>query len=257
LLWTPSNRQTIWGAVSRAVRTPSRADQGIRVNAAAFPVEGGTTAVLALIGSENATSEKLNAFELGYRAQPARKLFLDIATFYNSYDHLTTSEPGRPFFEFGPQPHLVIPLLFSNLMRGETYGVEASVGWNPTHYWRFNGGYSFLRMQLHPYTTSQDDKSEGAEGQSPRHQFQLHSFLTLPRNFELDTSLYHVSTRVTDSIPSYTRLDARLAWHVRENIELSAVMQNLLDGHHPEFSGIGSLTSEPKRGAYGKLTWHF
>jgi iron complex outermembrane receptor protein len=258
LLWTLSNHQTMWGAVSRAVRTPSRADRGIRVNAAAFPVAGGTTAILALLGDENTTSEVLRAFELGYRVQPARKFALDIATFYNLYDRLQTLEPLRPFFESEPQPpHLVVPLRFSNLMRGETYGLEASANWNATHYWRLSGGYSFLRMQLHRYAESLDQVGEGAEGQNPRHQFQLHSFLTLPGHFDLDASLYQTSSRVTDRIPSYTRFDARLGWRVRENVELSVALQNLLDKQHPEFSGVGVLTSQPTRAAYGKLTWRF
>jgi iron complex outermembrane receptor protein len=258
LLWTPSNNQTVWGAVSRAVRTPSRSNRGIRVNAAAFPTAGGTTAILRLQGNENTISEDLLAFELGYRVQPVSRLSLDFATFYNSYDHLQTSEPARPFFESDPQPpHLVIPLNFANLMRGETYGAEASATWNPTRSWKLNGSYSFLRMNLHRYATSNDNKAELAEGESPHHQFQLHSFIKLPRNLELDGSLYHVSGLTTGRIPAYTRLDARLGWRMQEKVELSFAVQNLLDDHHPEFTGIGVLTSQPGRAAYGKLTWRF
>lgn len=258
LSWTPSNYQTIWGAVSRAVRTPSRSNRSIRVNVAAFPGAGGRTSIIALEGNEDTTAEELRAFDLGYRVQPTRKLSLDIATFYNLYDRLQTAEPGRPFLESDPQPtHLVIPRRFANLLRGETYGVETSVNWNATHYWRISGGYSFLRMHLHRYAESLDQAAEKLEGQNPRHQFRLHSFLTLPANFELDTSLYQVSSRVADGIPGYTRLDARLGWRVRENIDLSAGLQNLLDKQHPEFLGTGVVSSESKRAAYGKFTWRF
>jgi len=258
LLWTPSNQQTIWGAVSRAVKTPSRRDRSIRVNAAAVPTAGGLVGIISPGGNANTRSEELLAFELGYRVQPARRVTLDIATFYNSYDRLQTSEPGVPFLEIDPLPaHLVIPRHFANLMRGETYGLEASANWNATHFWRLTGSYSFLRMHLHRYAESRDLAAEKPEGQNPRHQFQVHSLLALPRNFQLDASLYQVSSRPADLIPRHTRLDARLGWQPRDNLEFSFALQNLADNEHPEFSGIGVRTSQPERAAYGKLTWRF
>jgi iron complex outermembrane receptor protein len=257
LLWTPSVNQTLWAAVSRAVRTPSRSNRGIRVNTAAFPGAGALPNIPALLGNSESGSEDLLAHEIGYRAQPFHRFSLDVATFYNVYDHLQSIEPDRPFLQTDPQPHLVIPLYFKNLMRGETYGVETSANWSPTRRWKLSGGYSFLRMQLHRYANSRDRGSEGAEGQSPRHQFQIHSYLTLPRNFALDTSLYHVSRLATDNIPSYTRLDARVGWKVNESIDLSVALQNLLEKQHIEFLGTGVATTQPRRGAYGKLAWRF
>lgn len=258
LLWTPSDQQTLWAAISRAVKTPSRRDRSIRVNVAAVPTAGGLIGIIAPSGNENTQSEELRAFEVGYRVQPMRHLSVDVATFYNLYDRLQTAEPGVPFLEIDPLPaHLVIPRNFANLMRGETYGLEASANWEATHFWRLTGSYSFLRMQLHRYPESRDLAAERPEGQNPRHQFQFHSLLALPRNFQLDASLYQVSSRPADNLPRHTRLDARVGWQPRENFEFSFALQNLLDNKHPEFSGIGVLTSQPQRAAYGKLTWRF
>ena len=260
LSWTPNPRQTVWASVSRAVRTPARTDQDIRVNYQAFPGPFGTSSIVAVFGSPNSKSEALLAYELGYRAQPFRKLSLDVASFYNIYHHLTSFEPGLPFFETDPlPPHLVIPVHYANLFRGETYGVEASVNYNPTSRWNIQGSYSFLRMQLHRSAASGDTTSEAAEGANPRHQFQLHSYLKLSRSFDLDLSLYHVSRLMSQQVPRYTRVDARLGWRVGERVELSVGLQNLLDGRHLEFAGLDAavLISQSKRSAYGKLTWHF
>lgn len=257
LLWTPSGAQTIWASASRAVRTPSRTNRGIRVNAKAFPGAGGLPNVVALLGNSETVSEELLAYELGYRIRPADRLTIDIATFYNLYDHLQTSEPGRPFLEQDPRPLLVIPLYFRNLMRGDTFGVEASVNWNPTHRWRLSGAYSFLEMQLHRYAESKSASAEAAEGQNPRHQFQVHSFLTLPGNLALDASIYHVSRLPTDNIPSYTRLDTRVGWKVSENVDLSLALQNLLNQRHPEFIATGVVTTQPQRSAHAKVSWRF
>jgi outer membrane receptor protein involved in Fe transport len=75
----------------------------------------------------------------------------------------------------------------------------------------------------------------------------------------MDTSLYQVSSLESQRIPGYTRIDARLGWHARENLEVSGGVQNLLDNHHPEFNGpdTGVLPSEIKRSVYGKMVFRF
>jgi iron complex outermembrane recepter protein len=260
MLWTPSTRQTVWGAVSRAVRTPSQGDQDVRVNISAFPGPGGIPSIVALLGSADFKSESVLAYEFGYRAQLRKHLSVDLATFYNHYQRLQTIEPGIPFLEIDPQPaHLIIPLVFGNLMRGETYGGELSMNWNVANAWRLAGSYSFLRTQLHIDPESRDSLSQGAEGASPRHQLQLHSFLKLPRNLGLDASIYHVSRLSTLPVPSYTRLDVRFAWRLKENIEISAVGQNLLHDQHLESNNqvVGVVQRQVKRGVFGKVVWSF
>jgi len=260
LSWTPSRRQTAWASVSRAVRTPARSQQDIRVNFQAFPGPGGLPIIAAVFGNTSPNSEVLHAYELGYRVQPHRKLSLDVATFYNVYDRLTSFEPGLPFFETDPLPaHLVAPIYYGNLLRGETYGLEAAVNLDITRRWKLHGSYSFLRVQLHRDATSMDTVSEAAEGDNPQHQFQLHSYLNLWRNFDLDTALYHVSSLGSQQVPGYTRIDSRLGWHMRENIEVSGGVQNLLDNRHPEFNGvdISVLPSQVRRSVYGKMVFRF
>jgi iron complex outermembrane receptor protein len=260
LSWTPSRRQTAWAAVSRAVRTPARSQQDIRVNFQAFPGPGGMPIIAGVFGSASPNSEVLNAYELGYRAQPHGKVSLDVATFYNVYDRLTSFEPGLPFFEADPPPpHLVAPVYYGNLLRGETYGLEAAVNLDITRRWKLRGSYSFLRMQLHPDATSADTTSEQAEGDNPQHQFQLHSYFNFGRKIDFDTALYYVSRLGGQQVPAYTRIDSRLGWHIAENIEASLGVHNLLNNRHPEFNGldVSVLPSQVRRSAYGKLTWRF
>lgn len=256
VLWTPGHRQTVWGSVSRAVRAASRSDEDLRVNIAAFPGPRGMPVVLAIFGNPDLKSERVTAYELGYRAQAGKRFSVDVATFYNVYDHLTKTEAGTPFLETDPLPaHLVSPLIFNNLMRGETYGAETSLNVNVVRQWRLTGSYSFIKMNLHLAPESRASGTEEIERGSPQHQFQLHSFVRLPRNLEFDVSLYHVSRVVL--VPSYTRVDARLGWRVSDNLELSLAGQNLLDPRHPEFGGSDAVRRQVKRSAYGKITWRF
>jgi iron complex outermembrane receptor protein len=260
LSWMPRERQTVWGAISRSYKALARNDTDIRINLAAFPGPGGTPAILALFGNDDLKQETVLAYEAGYRAELNGKLSVDIAAFYNLYDRLRTQEPLTPFFETDPQPaHLVIPLLFSNLMRGETYGAETLLNVNATDRWRLSGSYSFLRMKLRRYAESRDDLAEGAEGASPRHQFQFHSYLSLPRGFEMDSALYYVSRLSIPQVPAYARLDVRFGWSLEERFEIGFAGQNLLDSRHLEFTGLNLAvrSSLVQRCAYGKVTWRF
>ena len=70
-------------------------------------------------------NENLTAFDVGYRTQVRNWLSMDLAAYYNIYDDLMTDEPGTPFPENSPSPpHLIIPLVASNLMSGETHGLS-------------------------------------------------------------------------------------------------------------------------------------
>jgi len=258
LSWTPSRTQTVWAAASRSVRTPARVEQDIRVNFQAFPGPGGLPIIVTAFGNPNPDSEVLHAYEIGFRTQPHPKLSLDVATFYNVYDHLTSHELGLPFFETDPLPHLVFPNYYANLLRGETYGMEAAVNLDITRRWKLHGSYTFLRVQLHRDATSSDAISEGTEGDNPRHQFQLHSSLNLWRNLDFDTALYQVRSK-SRQVPGYTRIDARFGWRIKERLEVSGGVQNLLDKRHLEFNGLDSLVlpSQVRRSVFGKLTWRF
>jgi iron complex outermembrane recepter protein len=260
LSWAPGRNQAAWAAVSRAVRTPVRGQQDLRVHFEAFPGPGGLPIITAVLGSETPKSEVLLAYELGYRVQPHRKLSLDVATFYNTYDRLNSYEPGSPLFVNEPSPHLLVPIFFGNLMRGETFGLEAAVNLDVHRRWKIRGSYSFLRVQLHRDATSVDTVSEIAgEGADPEHQFQIHSYLNLWRNINSDTALYRVSRLTSQEVPGYTRIDSRLGWHMRENVEVSGGVQNLLDSRHAESNGIdiSVVPSQVRRSVFGRVSFRF
>ena len=120
-----------------------------------------------------------------------------------------------------PPAHLILPLRFDTLLRGDTYGVEVLANLNPTRRWRLSGGYSYLGLRLSHKLLGHDPNTESLEDDDPRHQFQFHSYLRFARGLELDNSLYHVSPLLSQQIPAYTRLDARFGWKVRERFELS------------------------------------
>jgi iron complex outermembrane recepter protein len=82
------------------VRTPSEAESDVRLNPAPpVPIPPG---LLTILGDGDFDSEKLVAYELGYRIQPINQLTLDLTGFYNVYDDLRSLElaiVGRNLFD--------------------------------------------------------------------------------------------------------------------------------------------------------------
>lgn len=258
VLLKPATEHTLWAAVSRAVRTPTRSDTDIRINFSATP--GAPPTLFSIFGSD-IESEDLLAYEAGYRGEPSERLSVDIAAFFNIYKHLVTREPDVPFPETDPPPaHLVLPFTLDNKLDGETYGAEAAAKLRVTEAWRLIAGYSWLKMDLSLDGSSTDNSTlPRLEGSSPRHQFNVRSHLDLSRGVEFDTALYHVDNLPAQGVPDYTRVDARLGWRPRDGLELSLAIQNIFDKRHPEFASIisGLSSGEVPRGIYGKATWEF
>ncbi|HYO16684.1 MAG TPA: TonB-dependent receptor [Thermoanaerobaculia bacterium] len=237
--WTPDSRQTLWGAISRAVRTPTRIDEDVR-----FLLPNGSVLIQ---GSRDFESEDLLAYELGYRYQPASGLSLDLATFYNVYDDLRTQEPpasGAPF-----------PITLGNNLNAETWGIELRSNFRVTPWWRGHAAYAWFRKDFSFDPGSRDPTGGTAEGNDPEHRFLLRSSIDLPRNLELDAWLRYVDSLPQPFIPAYTELDLRFGWRVNDRLDLSLVGQNLLHERHPEF--FTTIPKEVQRGVYGKATWRW
>jgi iron complex outermembrane receptor protein len=254
LLWTPSSRQTVWGAVTRAVRTPSRIEEDLQLTAFAAPTP---LTFYRVIGDRKFTSESLIGYEAGYRNLLGPKFYVDFAAFYNNYDNLLSVEPGAPFAENSPAPpHVVIPLFFRNGLLGNTAGFEIAPDWTPTPVWRLRGSYSYLHMDFNKSGSSQDPSTANAtQGSSPHHEIAIDSLLNLPRRLEFDQTLRYVSSLPAQLVRAYTTADARFSWHATRSLDLSIVGQNLFQPHHPEFGGDPGPLIGIRRSAYIKLTW--
>ena len=265
LLWNLTPNQSIWTAVSRAVRTPALTEEGLRLNSQVIPP--GTPAnptplpaVVAVFGSHQFNSEDLLAYELGYRVQATKNLSLDIATFYNNYSNLRTAEPGAPYPEGSPAPtDFVIPFVAGNKMSGGTYGVELFADWKVVPKWRLVGSYSYLQMDIHKNIDSQDPTPDNPNGSSPRHQWYLRSSVDLPKHFEQDTTLRFVDQLPSLGLPSYYSLDAHLGWRPVNSLEFSIGGQNLLNNWHLEFMPdfVNTSPTVVKRSIFGSITVKF
>jgi iron complex outermembrane receptor protein len=254
MAWLPRDNQTLWVAISRAVRVPTRIERDIAVDI----TDPAGDPVARLLGSEDFGSEQLIAYEAGYRWQPFEKLSFDLALFYNDYDRLASLEFGAPFI--APDGRTVVPVVNENLTTGRTYGAELLIEWQPADAWRLTANYSHIDMSLDAH--GQDlNRGEWLEDATPRDIAGLRSWLSLGKRVEIDAQLRYQSQierqpdLVTgESLDGYTELDVHLGWHANEHWDLAVVGQNLLHDDHVEFGPIdrrGAL----ERAAYLQATW--
>jgi iron complex outermembrane recepter protein len=258
LLWTPHEKHTFWASISKAVRTPSRVEESVRLNNVLQP-----GVVDTIYGNTDFLSEDLIAYEFGYRVQPSSRVSFDLATFYNVYDNLRSIElgpsPTQPITAPPPPPAFFIPTHVANNLYGEAYGFELTSTIQLTDWWRLKPSYSLLKMQLHTRPGSTDTTSESDEGKSPQQQFILTSGMDLPHGLELDCVLRYVDRLPALDIDSYVAMDIRLGWRPNKNVELAIVGQNLFSVRHGEFapSFINTPKTDIPEGVYGKITLRF
>ena len=241
-----SHRLTAWAAVSQAARTPSELEAEAQFAMPGFPSPWGTPAAVILLNNPKPRAEHLLAYEFGLRLEPMRHLRVETAAYYNRSGQAVMLQPVA----------VLGPVLVAMLQNGgvkRTFGFETTATWIPARRLKITGSHSWLRPTFH----GSGMLMFSTPGDNPRHQFQLHSALSLPRSVDVDTGLYFVDRLPGLPVPAYARLDLRLAWRPREKWEISVASHNLLDDQHPEFFTLQPTTIDVPRSAFAQVTYRF
>jgi iron complex outermembrane receptor protein len=220
LSWRLNDSSQLWGAASRAIRSPTPFD----VDVVELLGPGGA---VGLTGNRQFQPEKVWAYEVGYRAQPAPQLSFSVSVFYNVYDDLRTIEPSSSTTFF--------PLHWGNLMTGNTYGIEAWGNYQLTDWWRLSPGYSSVKKRLHFEPGASGVLGLAQAGDDPSGHASLKSSMDLGRNVTLDASARYVTALPDQALRSYYDMSARVGWRACKNLELSVSGSNLLNARHFEF----------------------
>lgn len=234
LAWKSPAESLVWGAISRAVRAPSRIDR--EFFAPAQPP-------FLFAGGPDFRSEVSNVFELGYRGAPSPVVSYSATIFHSVHDHLRALSPG-------PAGALVI----GNEMEGTSTGLEAWGSLRAAENWRLSAGVTLLDQNLRLKSAAADPSSIRVAGNDPERQLALRSTLDLGERQELDVFLRHVGPLPNPAVPEYTAVDVRYALGTVQRLELSVTARNLFDRRHPEF-GAPATRSEIERGVFFALRW--
>jgi iron complex outermembrane receptor protein len=256
VLWTPTGRQTVWGAVTRAERTPSSLDTDLRLldflgNVPGYP----GPLYLGVSGDPKFQSEQLLGYEAGYRALLVQRFYMDFAGFYNRYSDLESYGAPTTSVETSPITYVVYDLPFANGIKGTTGGFEFGPDWKPTDWWELKGAYSYLHLHTEDQPGSTDTLNVTSyNGSSPTNEIVFESLLDLPKRFEADFTYRYVSSLPAQSVSAYSTGDARVGWHSGA-LDLSIVGHNLFQPTHGEFGNTPGPVVQIRRTVYAKVTW--
>lgn len=284
---------TLWGSVSRAVRTPSRSgDDFATVDVTENPLAGDSRLIaLKNKGTRNLEAEDLTAYEIGIRAQPHDWIHLDLSAYYNDYDDLIIYNIDAGDF---PTPAINLTSGASGLgvpvsVINRTYTNNGSgVAWGFEFYtriqvlqdhefvkkWWIDASYSYIDVDVNRDrgtslnqlvdgdgdTIGADDAQDIGRTEA-HHTIGIRSHMNLERNLELDFAYYYVSTVEevgSPKVKSYNRFDARVGWRPSEQVETSITVENLFDAGHDEWNAqLFIAGTRVPRTVYGKLTLDF
>jgi len=231
-------RRSMWAAVSRAVRGPTRFDTDLR-----FRVP---TGALLLTGTEAFESENVLAYEAGYRKLYSDRLSVDVAAYVNRYDDLRSQELPTRAGE---------PIVIANQLNALSRGVELTTAAQLAPWWQTHVSYGYHWKEMTRDAGSRDATGGASEANDPTHQFKVRSYIN-GGPFEFDLFLRAVSSLPQPVVEAYQELDGRLGWRVRPGWDLSVIGNNLLAPRHLEFRA-GTAAELYERSVSVRSTWRF
>jgi iron complex outermembrane receptor protein len=235
LLWT-RGVQAFWGSVARAVRTPSRIEDAIRLLSPAGPVPGVPLPVfLEVSGNNEVDVEETVAFEAGYRQLFGARVNVDVSLFHNEHDGLVSFARGPVRVDGTPPARVIVNAPHVNAVSGWSRGLEIAPAWQVDSEWRVSGSYALRRFDFTASPlTAEANAVRRYEGSSPRHVL-LARVQWTRGGTEADVTYRHVSALPFRSIDGYHAADARVGWRLAPNVSIAVAGRNLFDPHHPEF----------------------
>lgn len=254
-LWSVTRRHSVWTAVSRAIRAPSRLEFG----GERFSLSSG----IGFRGNTGLRAETLLAYEAGYRAK-LKRFIVDVSGFRNGYDHLVSFEPGGP----GPAPggRIGYWIDMRNLAQTRSWGLETSAAWEAAAGWRVSGSYTGLWMRQLLRPESRDPRWLASARADPRHQWQANSNLRLWQGWQWSAFVFYYGKSSIRSgpagpeteVPRHVRLDTSLSRRIGESAEIRFGARNLgSHGVHEYFVQAGPAPEPIRRAVYCRMTWWF
>lgn len=245
MFYRPSPDFAVWGAATRAVRTPSRFERSADFQFAALPPNSRRNPsplpiFASFRGDPDAEAENLLALEAGFRAEFAPQWSVDVAGYYNIYDSL--AEPTLIAAQPNFTPNFPFPVSVTSTaqfqFRGEaeTWGLEAIIKGQIARGWKVQLGYSHFegRAGADPLTGTRFNGFLPLEG-SPENQVTLVNTFQLGASVALNTQIRFVDELNGGEVPSYFDGDLRLRYEAPNGLEISLIGENLFEARRLEF----------------------
>ncbi|WP_426028835.1 TonB-dependent receptor plug domain-containing protein [Brevundimonas sp. TWP2-3-4b2] len=238
--WTDPRGWTTWGAVSRAVRTPSRLETALQTS----------DPIIAIAAAGDLAAEDLLAWEAGWRGHLGPAVSLDLTAYLHQYDNLLVwnatpaTAPGQPF----------LTLEFANGGRVETMGFEAAIDARLTDRWTVKVAASTMDMDVLERGFVVPGLDTFDPERSPGSQLSVRSWFDVTETIDFDVWVREVAS--ASLVEAYTDLDLRASWRPTPNLELFILGENLIEQERMEIveTGLGSPSAFVQRRVWFGVT---
>jgi iron complex outermembrane receptor protein len=236
LLWTPNSSNTVWVAVTRPVRIPSRLEADGMLELP-FPPGG------SVRFGDQSLARRLYSYEAGYRVDLFDRALLDASFFYDDYRDATDAA------------------LASRFTNDWVWGLEVSGRFWVVPGVRAEASYTYRDgEQLRREGTSLLVTHEGLRGMA-RNMARLGLKWDATADLEFDVDVFFTDgTESLDTgirVPAYARVDVGVRWRPMPGLELALVGTNLQRDAHPEDTTRERINTGVERGALFTLTYRY
>ncbi|WP_137224423.1 TonB-dependent siderophore receptor [Shewanella sp. MEBiC00475] len=237
LMWQLDAKNNVWTSIARAIRTPSRLEDNISVNALNIPPSDVSPLVKVWVsGSDNFESEEIISYEVGYRFIPVSQWSFDTSVFYNDYDKLRSTSIGAIDFSTFPN-YISQDTVFENDYDGYNYGVELSSLWAASNTLQLRVNYSFIKSEFGDNLSQNTDAPEHMLSTIIDWNITDDIGVNFVWRFIDDTIVISEKSSSEKTIDSYNTVDIGVSWNVTSDVTLSAQGKNLLYPSHLEYEG--------------------
>lgn len=230
-----SNATTVWGALTRAVRTPSLADTDASIVTAGGTNEG-LPYLAILYGNPDFKSESVAAKELGIRTSLSERKSLDISIYQNRLTDLRGQDMLTPIID-GDPPALTQPLLITNRFSGTTAGLELAYRerlvnhgvWGLKYQW-----YSEKLTDRRPGGGPLSTYGEDGRGQTPRHEVGAYVSVNLDDRLRVGATLLFTGGDIANEVKPIWLGSLRFDYAVASDQQFALTISNVLNSRNPQ-----------------------
>lgn len=237
LVWEFSQNHFLRGSVSRAFRRPTmyQVFRSAAPGANGYPIQGE--------GNDSLWNEHMVSYEIGYRGQLQKNLYLNIEGYLNKDTDMLAKRRGlveyyQPWLPGSDWTETNWYDQWDNVYDVTTYGIETSFDWKPAEWWLVRGFHTYQHQTKRHQLTNWRTGETGIM-LSPKHRVGLTNRFNLDASTTLNTQLYWTDTATTSDEyiqgKPVWKFDVRLArtlWNNQAEIAIGAM--NLFDHYHYE-----------------------
>ncbi len=245
--WKLSDHSFLWASVSRAVKTPDRAETESELDAFYLPTQPLPT-LLRVQPNPDLGSEDLLAYQLGIRGTMASQISYDVVLFYHDYHDLAGPFVADPQLTvYDGLPTVLLPLVWQNGARARSVGAEVAINADLGSRTALKASYTYIDLSADQIVDGKEVLFFfGQAGLTPRQSATLQLTHHLGSRWSVSvlgryTSALHpldwseVTGIDTARIDSVTSADLIVHWHMKSDVAFFLAAKDLLDERHVEF----------------------